>query len=110
MAHNEDPKHPDFEGDGAVATETKREVKPPQLYKVLLHNDDYTTMEFVVMVLMTVFRHSEPEAVEIMLAVHKKGIGVAGIFSYEIAETKAAKVMRLARENEFPLRCSVELA
>ena len=98
------------EGDSAVATELVRKVKPPQLYKVLLHNDDYTTMEFVVMVLMSVFRHSEPEAVQIMLSVHQKGSGVAGIFSREIAETKADKVTRLARENEYPLKCSVEPA
>jgi ATP-dependent Clp protease adaptor protein ClpS len=94
--------------DSNVATETEKKVKRPQLYKVLLHNDDYTTMEFVVHVLSSVFHHPESEAVAIMLQVHKKGVGVAGIFSYEIAEAKANKVMRLAREHEFPLRCSVE--
>lgn len=94
--------------DGDVATETVKKLKHPQLYKVLLHNDDYTTMEFVVLVLRSVFHHSESEAVNIMLHVHRRGVGVAGVFSYEIAETKAAKVMRLAREHEYPLRCSVE--
>ena len=95
-------------GDGDVATETVKKLKHPQLYKVLLHNDDYTTMEFVVLVLRSVFHHSESEAVNIMLHVHRRGVGVAGVFSYEIAETKAAKVMRMAREHEYPLRCSVE--
>lgn len=94
--------------DGDVQLETVKKLKHPQLYKVLLHNDDYTTMEFVVLVLRTVFHHSESEAVNIMLHVHRRGVGVAGVFSYEIAETKAAKVMRLAREHEYPLRCSVE--
>ncbi len=111
MAPKTDPNHPEqegLEGDGAVATESDKKVQRPRLYKVLLHNDDYTTMEFVVMILMSVFHHPEPDAVQIMLNVHKKGVGVAGVFSYEIAESKAAKVMRLAREQEFPLRCSVE--
>jgi len=106
-----DPKDPnpgDLDGDGLVATENEQKVQRPRLYKVLLHNDDYTTMEFVVMVLVTVFHHPEAEAVRIMMHVHQKGVGVAGVYSYEIAETKAAKVTRLARENEFPLRCSVE--
>lgn len=104
----DDPRRPDLGGDEAVATEHDQKVQRPRLFKVLLHNDDYTTMEFVVMVLMTVFHHPEPEAVRIMMHVHQKGVGVAGTYSYEIAETKAAKVTRLARENEFPLRCSVE--
>ena len=95
-------------GEGSLATATEKEVKKPHLYKVLLHNDDFTTMEFVVSVLMTVFHHPEHEAVNIMLSVHKKGVGVAGVFAYEIAESKANKVMRLAREAEYPLRCSVE--
>jgi len=110
MAKKRDDEQPALEGDGAVATETERKVEPPKLYRVLLHNDNYTTMEFVVMILVTVFRHSEAEAVQIMLNVHQKGVGVAGIFAYEIAETKAAQVMRVARQHEFPLRCSVELA
>lgn len=110
MANDDNTKIGDPEGEGAVATEVERKVKRPQLYKVLLHNDDYTTMEFVVMVLMTVFHHGEPEAVRIMLQVHQRGIGVAGVYSYEIAETKVAKVARLAKEHEFPLRCSLEPA
>ena len=96
-------------GDGAVATETRKKLQRPRLYRVLLHNDDYTTMEFVVMVLRSIFHLDEPKAVEIMLHVHNKGIGVAGVFTYEIAETKVAKVMALAREHEYPLRCTMEL-
>ena len=98
------------QNEGAVAFEVDREAKPPQLYKVLLHNDDYTTMEFVVMVLAQVFYRPEAEAVRIMLHVHQQGVGVAGIYSYEIAEARIAKVARLAREHEFPLRCSMEPA
>lgn len=98
------------EGQGDVALDTKEEVVPPKLYKVLLHNDDYTTMEFVVMVLAQVFFRAEPEAVRIMLHVHQEGVGVAGVYSYEVAEARIAKVARLAREHEFPLRCSMEPA
>jgi ATP-dependent Clp protease adaptor protein ClpS len=105
---NSEPEAPHLDGEGALATENEEKVERPRQYRVLLHNDDYTTMEFVVMVLVTVFHHAEPEAVRIMMHVHQKGVGVAGIYSYEIAETKAAKVTRLAREHEFPLRCSVE--
>jgi len=107
------PKNPeDFglspEGEGAVATEEDEKVDEPRQYHVLLHNDDYTTMEFVVMVLTTVFHQPHETAVQIMLNVHQKGVGVAGTYSYEVAESKAEKAMRLARENEFPLRTSVE--
>ncbi len=86
----------------------EEEVKEPRKYKVLLHNDDYTTMEFVVHILKTVFHKKEPEAVEIMLNVHKKGIGVCGIYPREIAETKVALVHKLARQEGFPLKCSME--
>ncbi|MEM6533203.1 MAG: ATP-dependent Clp protease adaptor ClpS [Myxococcota bacterium] len=96
--------------DGDVATESEKKVKRPKLYKVLLHNDDYTTMEFVVMVLMRIFHHSESEAMHIMLHVHNHGVGTAGIFTYEMAETKAQKTMELAREHQYPLRTSVEPA
>jgi ATP-dependent Clp protease adaptor protein ClpS len=102
---NEDPG-----SDIAVVTETtqKEKLKRPPLYKVLLHNDNYTTMEFVVAVLREVFMKSEPEAYAIMLNVHKSGIGVAGVYTYEIAETKIRTTERLAREQEFPLRLSME--
>jgi len=87
---------------------TKERLKAPPLYKVLLHNDDYTTMEFVVWVLETIFHHDETSATRIMLHVHKNGVGVAGVYPYEIAETRAARVEALARTHEYPLRCSVE--
>ena len=99
---------PDLEHDEAVVTESETRLKKPPLYKVLIHNDDYTTMEFVVFVLQTVFQHEEVEAVQIMLAVHMQGVGVAGIYTYEIAETKVAQVEALARAREFPLLCTVE--
>lgn len=99
---------PDFEHDEAVLTESETRLEKPPLYKVLIHNDDYTTMEFVVFVLQTVFQHEEAEAVHIMLAVHLEGVGVAGIYTYEIAETKVAQVENLARAREFPLLCTVE--
>lgn len=99
---------PDFEHDEAVVTESETRLKKPPLYKVLIHNDDYTTMEFVVFILQTVFQHEEVEAVQIMLSVHMQGVGVAGIYTYEIAETKVAQVLSLARAREFPLLCTVE--
>ncbi len=78
------------------------------MYKVLLHNDDYTTMDFVVEVLVCVFRKPPPEAVDIMWNVHEKGVGVAGIFPAEVAETKVRTVHQMAREKGFPLLCSME--
>ena len=93
---------------GSVATKDWIEVQEPPQYKVLLHNDDYTSMEFVVSILENIFRKSRQEATRIMLNVHEKGIGVAGIYSREICETKIAIVHELARKNEFPLRCSME--
>jgi len=108
--HNDDNDDTGYgrDEDGAVATQTEKQVKRPQLYRVLLHNDDYTTMEFVVLVLKSVFHHEEQAAVRIMLQVHQQGVGVAGVYSYEIAEARVAKVARLAKEHEFPLRCSME--
>lgn len=108
-----DPGHegaddPAREYDGDVATAPKQRIQIPRRFRVLLHNDDYTTMEFVVMVLMTAFYHPEPEAVRIMLQIHERGVGVAGVYSYEVAESRMEKVMRMARENEFPLRCTLE--
>jgi ATP-dependent Clp protease adaptor protein ClpS len=95
-----------------VVTQTRPEerLKKPRLYKVLLHNDDYTTMEFVVWILQTVFHHDEATATGIMLHVHKNGLGVAGVYSHEVAETRAAKTEALARTHEFPLRVSLEEA
>lgn len=87
---------------------TERKVAKPPLYKVLFHNDDYTTMEFVVLVLREIFNHDEAAATRIMLSVHHNGVGVAGVYPREIAETKAEKVMSLARAAEFPLLVTVE--
>ena len=94
--------------DEAVKPESKRKLKKPPLYKVLLHNDNYTTMDFVILVLMEVFNHSEITAIRIMLQVHNQGVGVAGVYTHEIAETKIAKVTGLAREFEYPLLCTME--
>jgi ATP-dependent Clp protease adaptor protein ClpS len=103
---------PKSANDAGVVTErrTQRKLKRPKLYKVLLHNDDYTTMEFVIFILVTIFHRTETDAVQIMLHVHKNGIGVAGVYTYEIAETRVAQVEALARQHEFPLRCSLEEA
>ena len=96
--------------DGNVVTETKKETRlsRPRMWRVLVHNDDYTTREFVVDVLRTVFRHSESEAVRVMLHVHYNGVGVAGVYTREIAETKVAIVEALAKEREYPLRLTME--
>jgi ATP-dependent Clp protease adaptor protein ClpS len=96
-------------GVGVVEkTVTKERTKKPKRYKVLLHNDDYTTMEFVVWVLQSVFHHDEGSATEIMLHVHRNGMGVAGVYTREVAEMRVAQVDALAKEHEFPLRTSVE--
>jgi ATP-dependent Clp protease adaptor protein ClpS len=98
----------DGEQGTGVLTDAKHKLKKPPLFKVLLHNDDYTSMEFVVHVLKTVFHKSEPDAVRIMLAVHHQGVGVAGVYTYEIAETKVNTVAQLAKAHEFPLLCTLE--
>jgi ATP-dependent Clp protease adaptor protein ClpS len=96
------------EQESEVLTAERQETKKPPLYKVLLHNDDFTTMEFVVFVLKTVFHKNRLDAERIMIAVHQQGIGVAGVFSYEIAEAKINKVTSLARAQDFPLLCTME--
>jgi len=100
------------DGDVGVVTErqTKRKLKQPRMYKVLLHNDDYTTMEFVVFVLQSIFHRSEGEAVQVMLHVHRNGMGVAGVYTPEVAETRVAQVHELAKRHEYPLRASAEEA
>ena len=100
------------QGDVKVVerTETRQKLARPPRFKVLLHNDDYTTMEFVVWILQAVFHHDETTATEIMLHVHRTGIGVAGVYARDVAETRVAQVDALAREHEYPLRCSVEEA
>ncbi len=96
----------DAEGDLALLTKPK--TKRPKLYKVLLHNDDYTTMEFVIMVLVEVFNKNHDEATFIMLTVHRKGVGCCGAFPYAVAETKVNKVMELAKQHHHPLLCTME--
>ncbi|WP_410468786.1 ATP-dependent Clp protease adapter ClpS [Aestuariicoccus sp. MJ-SS9] len=101
---------PSREGEGGtgVVVETKPKTKRPPLYKVLLLNDDYTPMEFVVHVLERFFGMTHAQAFEIMLTVHKKGVAVVGVFSHEIAETKVAQVMDFARRHQHPLQCTME--
>jgi ATP-dependent Clp protease adaptor protein ClpS len=96
------------EPEEEVVSEAGDEIDEPSMYKVLLHNDDYTTMEFVVEILMIVFKKSPEEAVKIMLNVHHEGIGVCGVYPYEVSETKVKTVDALSRENGFPLKCTME--
>lgn len=91
-----------------TVAESREKLKKPPLYRVLLHNDDFTTMEFVVHVLQTIFQRSESDALRIMLQVHNQGAGVAGIYTYEVAEMKVAKVTQMARAGEYPLLCTTE--
>jgi ATP-dependent Clp protease adaptor protein ClpS len=91
-----------------VITKVKPRTKKPAMYKVVLLNDDYTPMEFVVIVLERFFGKSQEEATQIMLHVHRRGIGICGVYPYEIAETKVTQVIDLARENEHPLQCMLE--
>jgi ATP-dependent Clp protease adaptor protein ClpS len=93
-----------------VATRTRAKTKKPTPYRVLMLNDDYTPMEFVVLVLQRFFRMDMEEATRVMLHVHQRGVGVCGVFSYEVAETKVAQVMDFARENLHPLQCTLEKA
>lgn len=95
-------------GQTGIATETKKRVEKPPRFKVLLHNDDYTSMEFVVMILKSVFHKTDEVAFQIMMAVHQSGVGVAGVYSFEIAEAKVNRATELARANEFPLLCTLE--
>jgi ATP-dependent Clp protease adaptor protein ClpS len=99
---------PDFEEQ--LSSELAEDLDEPRMFKVLLHNDDYTTMEFVVEVLQRVFNKSTAEATLLMLNVHKKGIGICGVYTGEVAETKVAMVHYLAQKNGFPLQCSMEEA
>jgi ATP-dependent Clp protease adaptor protein ClpS len=100
-------------GDGnsfetGTVTKTRPKTKRPNLYRVLLLNDDYTPMEFVVLVLQDVFNKSREDAMQIMLHVHQKGVGECGVYPYEVAETKVTRVMDTARKNQHPLQCVME--
>jgi ATP-dependent Clp protease adaptor protein ClpS len=96
------------EWETGVVTKTRPKTKKPSMYRVLLLNDDYTPMEFVVEILEVVFKKSHEEAVMIMLHVHQNGVGVCGVFTYEVAETKVAQVLDAARRNQHPLQCTME--
>jgi ATP-dependent Clp protease adaptor protein ClpS len=93
-----------------VATRTRTRTKTPSPYKVLMLNDDYTPMEFVVHVLQRFFRMDLEDATRVMLAVHQRGVGVCGVFSYEVAESKVSQVIDYARQNQHPLQCTLEKA
>ena len=103
-----DDERRDRQGQTGVITKVKPKTAKPPLYKVLLLNDDYTPMEFVVAVLERFFGMSHAQAFELMLTVHKKGVAVVGVFSYEIAETKVAQVMDFAQRHQHPLQCTME--
>lgn len=108
MAMEHRPGADDGGSDVATQTHKKEKLQKPPLFRVLLHNDNYTTMEFVVFVLQSVFHRTETDAMVIMLHVHRTGVGVAGVYTREVAETKIDKTHQLAKENEFPLKLSLE--
>ncbi len=108
MAETKPPQQPEREGDLALADRTR--TKRPRRFNVLFHNDDYTTMEFVVATLMRFFHKTETEATQIMLTVHHQGYGVAGTFTRDIAETKALQVTNHAKQHGHPLKCTAEPA
>ena len=101
-----DEYNPELEEE--LDSEIRDDVIEPPMYRVLLHNDDYTTMDFVVEILILVFNKSPEEAVNIMLNIHRKGIGLCGVYTYEVSETKVETVHAIAREQGFPLKCSME--
>ncbi|MDL2170283.1 ATP-dependent Clp protease adapter ClpS [Asaia sp. HumB] len=113
MAGEDDPPRKDGNNDEShisVVIQARPETRRPAMYKVLMLNDDYTPMEFVVHVLERFFAKSREEATNIMLNVHKKGVGVCGVFTFEVAESKVTQVMDLARQNQHPLQCMIEKA
>jgi ATP-dependent Clp protease adaptor protein ClpS len=109
VSAREPRKTPESPGNGtAVITRTRTQTKRPSMYRVLLLNDDYTPMEFVILILQSYFNKNSEEATQIMLHVHHHGVGECGVFTYEIAETKVAQVMDHARKNQHPLQCIME--
>ena len=109
-ASDDDRVVDDRDGELGVATKTRTKTKTPSPYKVLMLNDDYTPMEFVVHVLQSIFKMGLEDATRVMLHVHQRGVGVCGIFPYEIAETKVSQVIDFARQNQHPLQCTLEKA
>ncbi len=110
MSEKKDSKQGGNSDTGLVVEQTKPKLKKPPMYKVLLHNDDYTPMEFVVQLLMKFFTMTRPEAEQIMIHVHTRGLGVCGLFPREIAETKVRLVTDFAMENQHPLQCTMDAA
>ena len=104
----DDGGSPDRREESGVLTRVKPKLQKPSMYKVLLLNDDYTPMDFVVTVLERFFGKNENEAVEIMMTVHRKGVGLCGVYTYEVAETKVGQVMSFAKKHEHPLQCTME--
>ena len=108
------PKDDDNNDDAppttGVVVQSRVRAKKPSLYKVIMLNDDYTPMEFVIMVLERFFNKNQEQATQIMLHVHQKGVGVCGLFTYEVAETKVTQVMDMAKEHQHPLQCTLEKA
>jgi ATP-dependent Clp protease adaptor protein ClpS len=110
MAEDGDDDHRGDDPSVGLATRTRTRTKKPTPYRVLMLNDDYTPMEFVVLVLQRFFRMNMEEATQVMLHVHQRGVGVCGVFSYEVAETKVSQVIDFARQNQHPLQCTLEKA
>lgn len=108
MSNNSDNNNGDGDTGTGVVTKTRPKTKKPSMWRVLLLNDDYTPMEFVVFVLQRFFGMDEQTAAQIMLHVHHKGVGNCGVFPYEVAETKVSQVIDFARENQHPLQCTME--
>ena len=100
----------EYDEETNVITKSDVKIQEPSMYRVLLHNDDYTPMDFVVDILESVFNMKQSQATQIMMDVHQKGIGVCGVYTYEIAETKVAVVAESARKEEYPLKCTMEQA
>jgi ATP-dependent Clp protease adaptor protein ClpS len=108
MSEHQDDRTNDGGTGHGVAFKTRSKTKKPSMYKVLMLNDDYTPMEFVVHVLERFFQKSREDATRIMLHVHTRGVGLCGVFTYEVAETKVTQVMDLARQSQHPLQCTIE--
>ena len=106
--NNDDDKNGSGNTGTGIVTKTRPKTKKPSLYKVLLLNDDYTPMEFVVHILEKIFSKNREEAVDVMLHVHRHGVGICGVFTFEVAETKVAQVIEFARRHQHPLQCTME--
>lgn len=108
MSTDKDHKHDDDNGHTGVVIKTRPKTRKPSMYKVLMLNDDYTPMEFVIHVLERFFGKNRDEATSIMMHVHTRGVGICGVYTYEVAETKVTQVMDLARQSQHPLQCTIE--